>query len=1059
MITRLEQRVQVAAGGFALAVAIALSVPTPSAAAEAPKVVINEIHFNPADKRPLEFVELHNAGAASASLAGWSLGRFVFPSNASIGPGGFAVVAADPAAFAKEFGFQPQGPLPGRLSHRGERLHLKDASGRLIDEVKYGVGFPWPTAANGAGSSMERVSPLMASSDPGAWRGSGYPAMVSAVAPRVFIPAQDPGWRWRKGTNEASTPRDAWRRIAFSEDASWQTGRTSIGYGDDDDNTLLTDMQGRYSSLFLRHAFVVNGEPPGALLLRVRVDDGCVVWLNGSEVKRWHIRQGEIPFDGVAENHEAGDEFEEALIADASRVLVRGTNLLAVQVFNAGRNSSDLSIDAELRASDGQLRSRRPTPGATNSVVSLQLPPSITAVTHAPQQPKSGEPVVVSARVTASSNPAVVTLRVQWVEPGAYIRKTDDAYARNWQSLPMRDDGKDPDVQAGDGVYTARVPAEEQRHRRLARYRVAVSDRAGGEIVAPFADDDSPNFAWFVYDGVPGWKGASEPGRTPATTFSPEFLTTLPVYHLLARSEDVERSQWDGSANRKRFLGTLVYDGRAHDHVQFHNRGTGSAYISGKNKWGFKFPRSHELGARDVHGQPYNHPWDSLNLNPGLSTPYLPVLCGIAGLDEAVSFRSFQLAGVPAANTHWIHFRVIDQPEEASAKSQYAGDLWGLYLAVQDVDGSLLRERGLPDGNLYSMQSGRKHLARGAVSDGSDWNEWIAGVRAEHPAAWWKAHLDLEAYYSFHSINRVIGNVDLRPDGNHGYYHRPDGRWAPFPWDHDMMFVPRFHQPGHIDAIRCLNAPELKLEFQNRAREILDLFCSDPTPEGGQAGQLVSELSRVLMPRGFTNDWGQLDAAVWNWNPRQNQKGIFYVNPAQGQHFGGGWQRLLSTPDLAGFCKYLVEFATDSRRVKNYAPNDGDQHGYGFGFLAHEAKDDSVPSAPSIRYTGPARHPAADLSFEITPFVSPGSKASCEAVQWRVGRIGAAAAPGGTTEWRYELEPFWTSDPKPPTPGAFRLPPQVCREKQAYRVRARYRDNTGRWSHWSAATQFVTEDP
>ena len=26
----------------------------------APRVVINEIHFNPANKRPLEFVELHN---------------------------------------------------------------------------------------------------------------------------------------------------------------------------------------------------------------------------------------------------------------------------------------------------------------------------------------------------------------------------------------------------------------------------------------------------------------------------------------------------------------------------------------------------------------------------------------------------------------------------------------------------------------------------------------------------------------------------------------------------------------------------------------------------------------------------------------------------------------------------------------------------------------------------------------------------------------------------------------------------------------------------------------
>src|SRR6185503_15548157 len=121
---------------------------------------------------------------------------------------------------------------------------------------------------------------------------------------------------------------------------------------------------------------------------------------------------------------------------------------------------------------------------------------------------------------------------------------------------------------------------------------------------------------------------------------------------------------------------------------------------------------------------------------------------------------------------------------------------------------------------------------------------------------------------------------------------------APFPWDLDMILVPRTHQPGYIDAIRCLNVLTLKIDFQNRAREILDLFCADAAPDGGQVGQLVEELSRVLMPAGFTNNWGQLDEAVWNWHPRQNQKGIFYVNPTTGNHSGGPWRRTLATPDL-----------------------------------------------------------------------------------------------------------------------------------------------------------------
>ena len=69
-------------------------------------------------------------------------------------------------------------------------------------------------------------------------------------------------------------------------------------------------------------------------------------------------------------------------------------------------------------------------------------------------------------------------------------------------------------------------------------------------------------------------------------------------------------------------------------------------------------------------------------------------------------------------------------------------------------------------------------------------------MRSNPNEAWWRDNLNLKAYFSFHALNRLLGNVDLRPDGNHGYYRYPDGDWAPIPWDNDMMFVPRHHQPG-----------------------------------------------------------------------------------------------------------------------------------------------------------------------------------------------------------------------------------------------------------------------
>lgn len=1020
-------------------------------------VVINEIHYDPADKRPLEFVELYNPGGTPVPLKGWMLEKFAFPEEAVLPPHGFVVVAQDPEAFAREHGFRPLGPLPGRLSNSGEKLTLRNARREIVDAVNYRAGFPWPTAARGAGSSLERIHPSLPSDDPATWRSAGYPAVpVPTSVGTTYVPAGDAGWRWRRGTNEASQPTDAWRRGDFVEDSSWGQGRTSIGYEDGDDETVLTDMRGRYGSVFLRHAFVVGEKIPPALLLRVRVDDGCVVWINGREVGRFHMKSGPVTFKSLAESHEATEEFEETLFDATGAGLMRGTNWLAVQAFNASLGSSDFTIDAELRTPDGAPRGRRPTPGATNSVFSEASPPSIGDVRHDPASPKAGQTVTVTARVKAPNGVRSVIMRLQAVDPGAYMRKSDAAFRTNWVTMEMRDDGQLGDGRSGDGIFTAVVPAGWQVHRRLVRYQIVADNGAGLAVQVPYPDDGEPNFAWFTYDGVPEWTGASRPGQTPATTFPAEFLQTIPVYHLLARSEDVARSQWDGGANRRRFLGTLVYEGRVYDHVEFHNRGTGSAYISGKNKWGFKFSRGHEFVARDLRGRRYEHPWDSLNLNPGLSTPYLPVHAGIAGLDEAVSFRAYQLAGVPAANTHWVHFRVVDGVAEASATNQYDGDLHGLYLAIQDMDGTLLRERGLADGNIYSIQSGRKHLARGAVLDGSDWNAFLEGVRGERPEAWWRANLDLPAYYSFHAISRIIGNVDLRPDGNHGYYRRPDGHWAPFPWDHDMMLVPRVHQPGHIDAIRCLNVPALKLEFRNRAQEVLDLFCADSAPNGGQVGQLVAEFSAVLRPAGFTNDWGRLDEAVWNWHPRQNQKGVFYVNPAAGQHFGGEWRRTLETADLAGFERYIVGFCTDSRPTKNYAPNDGDQRGYGYGHLWAESKDARIPERPTIGYTGAAGFPSGALTFSVTPFASPATN-EFAAVQWRVGEISAPGRVGFVAgqPWRYELEPRWVSAELTEAKSSFQLPDKTCQKGHTYRVRARYKDQTGRWSHWSTPVEFV----
>ena len=98
--------------------------------------------------------------------------------------------------------------------------------------------------------------------------------------------------------------------------------------------------------------------------------------------------------------------------------------------------------------------------------------------------------------------------------------------------------------------------------------------------------------------------------------------------------------------------------------------------MAGKNKWGFHFPPTHELPMRDRWGRLYKETWNSFAMNACASPWVQTVNRGMAGLDEAASFRAYQLAGVPASDALPVSLRVITTKEE-QGKTQYEGDVGG----------------------------------------------------------------------------------------------------------------------------------------------------------------------------------------------------------------------------------------------------------------------------------------------------------------------------------------------------------------------------------------------
>jgi hypothetical protein len=157
-------------------------------------------------------------------------------------------------------------------------------------------------------------------------------------------------YRYLKGNQAAGISPD-WKNAVF-DDSGWSTGNAPFWYGDGTGGTELTDMQGSYSTLYMRVTFNANNvNNINELTLYVDFDDGFVIWINGEEALR-QFAPDVLSHDAFATDlHESGTP--EVFIIDANDFgLLEGQNTLAIQGFNISLSESsdfhfDMSISAE----------------------------------------------------------------------------------------------------------------------------------------------------------------------------------------------------------------------------------------------------------------------------------------------------------------------------------------------------------------------------------------------------------------------------------------------------------------------------------------------------------------------------------------------------------------------------------------------------------------------------------------------------------------------------------------------------------------------------------------
>jgi hypothetical protein len=548
--------------------------------------------------------------------------------------------------------------------------------------------------------------------------------------------------------------------LAGFDDAQWLSGTTGVGFDYPGYVGLdVTAMRRVNTTVYVRIPFRVEDEAPvNRLTLRMKYEDGFVAYLNGFEVARsnapdeaplaWNAPAADIRPDSDAVG------FEDFDISAYANRLVPGDNVLAIQGLNIDLISSDLLVLPELvairvRAVDlsnvveGYLV--QPTPGAPNQGALAQIGPAIRDVTENPPPPDPDEDLVITARVVETLAP-VLGVQLTW-----QVNFDAPSRMQSHDTIPMADDATGGDAIAGDGVYTAVIPAWAYEAGNMIRWRIDAVDSEGRMSRDPLflRPDDSPEYYGTVV-------------RDSALN------TPLPVLYWFSEQPASTRTRAGGRAS-------VFFDGEFYDNVFVRERGGYTVYGSQK----FVFNRGHRFRFSPEHERIREF---NLNSN-GSDSSYLR---------QPLAFETMRNAGSPAS----LSFLML---------SVLNGSIDRTGIFIEQVDEGFLERNGLdPGGALYKfVQRSSSAPVFNDISSGiekktrenegyDDIAAVVAGLNAsseQRKKAFVFDHFNLPQMMCYLAARCLLQDTD---DIRKNFYFYCDtdgtGEWSIFPWDKDWTF-------------------------------------------------------------------------------------------------------------------------------------------------------------------------------------------------------------------------------------------------------------------------------
>jgi hypothetical protein len=389
---------------------------------------------------------------------------------------------------------------------------------------------------------------------------------------------------------------------------------------------------------------------------------------------------------------------------------------------------------------------RGATPGSANEPLSA----SVYDVQHLWVTGETGDRVRVTAHVEAGYDSlAAVQLNYRVMYDGELV-------------LTMNDNGEAGDVAAGDGVYSADIPANVAQPGQMIRYYVTAQLSNGLVRREPLFVDP-----------------AASPEYFGTIVNDPQLQSNFPVLHRFLEEPRLVDS---GRGLRT----SIYYNGEFYDNAFIRIRG-GTARSWPKKSYKIEFNDDHQFLL-----DPATPRVDEVNVNATYTDKsYLrPVLTS-----------EFQLAaGQPSPET--FHIRMHEN-----------GAFYSIAFMVEQPDRDFLRRHGLdPDGSLYKGGPGSYYTrgSQGAFEkktrndeDKSDLLALLTGLqlRDEQLADFLFDNVDLAAQINFMATHVIVQNIDAS-DKNHYLYRDTNGtgEWRMLPWDLDLVFGPDALNTDYIAA-------------------------------------------------------------------------------------------------------------------------------------------------------------------------------------------------------------------------------------------------------------------